>query len=162
MAEHGLTLKSVTVPTYHMDRAVDFYEKMGFTVTYGGKDSDFTSVKIGNHAHINLVVRGILSTLNRTIPAMCGFCYECGLDCQMMNHTLSAKLLVLWNACCCVSTRLSMFMSPSDACKFAISFGYTRNFQDRPIYSAIFEHVVVYCLRPVLCSQVLVFPFNED
>lgn len=58
MAEHGVFLKSVTVPTYHMDRSVDFYERMGFTITYGGKDSDFTSFKIGTNAHINLVVRG--------------------------------------------------------------------------------------------------------
>lgn len=58
MAEYGLFLKSVTVPTAHMDRAVEFYEKLGFSITHGGKTSDFTSVKIGAQSHINLVKRG--------------------------------------------------------------------------------------------------------
>lgn len=59
MAEHGLNLKGVTVPTYHMDRSVAFYKQMGFDLTYGDENSNFASVKIGNTAHINLVVRGM-------------------------------------------------------------------------------------------------------
>lgn len=51
-------MKSVTMPTAHMDRAVAFYEKLGFAITHGGATSDFTSVKIGAQSHINLVVRG--------------------------------------------------------------------------------------------------------
>lgn len=60
MAASGIFIKSVTVPTAYMDRAVAFYEKLGFTITHGGATSDFTSVKIGAQSHINLVVRGVL------------------------------------------------------------------------------------------------------
>ena len=60
MAEFNIFMKSVTMPTAHMDRAVAFYEKLGFAITHGGATSDFTSVKIGAQSHINLVVRGTL------------------------------------------------------------------------------------------------------
>ena len=49
------SLSAVTLATHDMARAVGFYEKLGFDLKYGGKDSEFTSFFAGP-SFLNLVL----------------------------------------------------------------------------------------------------------
>ncbi len=47
-------ISAVAFAVRDMARSVDFYEKCGFTVFYGGRDSEFTTMRADN-AFVNLV-----------------------------------------------------------------------------------------------------------
>ena len=46
-------ISAVTLFVYEMDRAIDFYESLGFEVCYGGRGEPFTSFQAGP-CYINL------------------------------------------------------------------------------------------------------------
>lgn len=47
-------ISAITLATHDMARAVSFYEKLGFALTYGGADSAFTSFRAGS-GFLNLI-----------------------------------------------------------------------------------------------------------
>jgi catechol 2,3-dioxygenase-like lactoylglutathione lyase family enzyme len=44
------TISAVTLATADMARAVAFYERLGFEVSKGGRDADFTTLKAGGQS----------------------------------------------------------------------------------------------------------------
>jgi catechol 2,3-dioxygenase-like lactoylglutathione lyase family enzyme len=48
------TISAITLATHDMARAVAFYEALGFTQKFGGKQAAFTSFGVGA-GHVNLV-----------------------------------------------------------------------------------------------------------
>jgi len=48
-----VSISAVTLAVRDMARSVEFYEKLGFDVTYGGRYSGFTSLRTGD-AFVNL------------------------------------------------------------------------------------------------------------
>jgi catechol 2,3-dioxygenase-like lactoylglutathione lyase family enzyme len=50
-------VSAVTLATHDMARAVAFYEKLGFVVSKGGRDADFTTFQVGATA-FNLIRAG--------------------------------------------------------------------------------------------------------
>ena len=49
-------ISAVTLATADMRAAVDFYQRLGFTILHGGPDGDFTSFRIGS-GYLNLALR---------------------------------------------------------------------------------------------------------
>jgi catechol 2,3-dioxygenase-like lactoylglutathione lyase family enzyme len=49
-------LSAITFAVRHMQEAVEFYTKFGFEVIYGGHDSGFSSLRMGD-AFVNLQLR---------------------------------------------------------------------------------------------------------
>lgn len=54
-------ISAVTLTTFDMARAVDFYGRLGFQIAYGGETADFTSLVAGS-SHLNLRLRGQSTT----------------------------------------------------------------------------------------------------
>jgi catechol 2,3-dioxygenase-like lactoylglutathione lyase family enzyme len=49
-------ISAITLATADMQRAVDFYHRLGFEVLHGGPDGDFTSFRVGD-GYLNLALR---------------------------------------------------------------------------------------------------------
>lgn len=50
-------ISAITLATHDMARAVDFYQRLGFTVRKGGAGRDFTTLNAGNGT-LNLIAAG--------------------------------------------------------------------------------------------------------
>jgi catechol 2,3-dioxygenase-like lactoylglutathione lyase family enzyme len=49
-------ISAITLATADMPRAVDFYQRLGFTILHGGADGEFTSFRVGD-GYLNLALR---------------------------------------------------------------------------------------------------------
>ena len=57
MAEQHTEINAITVIVTQMARSVEFYTRLGFTLAYGGPDTNFSSLSIGTN-YVNLQLTG--------------------------------------------------------------------------------------------------------
>ncbi len=52
------SISAITLATHDMEQAVRFYQTLGFDVTYGGAEDNFTSFRVGT-GYLNLIAQPV-------------------------------------------------------------------------------------------------------